>query len=116
MEPLTPGTDTQSSLRSLPILLVLPRIRLQSPLGKQNFRGGSTKKNKVGNFEEAELDSMKTDIERERVVLRNTNNMLGETPTQDDIDNYTAMEKRFNAKVARFNSLLDRHHNSDAEI
>ena len=62
--------------------------------------------------EESELENMKSDIERERAMLRITYTTLGDTPTQDDLDNYKAMENRFNAKVERFNSLLDQHHNS----
>jgi len=60
--------------------------------------------------EESQISTMKADIERDRAHLRNVNNLLGDAPTQEEVDNYKAMEDRFNARVSDFNSLLERHH------
>ena len=62
--------------------------------------------------EESQMEAQKTDIERDRTYLQSVYSALGDTPTQEEMDNYKAMEVRFNAKVSRFNNLLERHHTS----
>jgi tetratricopeptide (TPR) repeat protein len=60
--------------------------------------------------EESQINEMKTDIERERARLRHESNLFGDAPSQEEVDNYKAMEGRFNASVSDFNGLLERHH------
>jgi hypothetical protein len=62
--------------------------------------------------EEAQLDEMKSDIERERTLLKVQYNSLGDAPTEDEVDSYKTMEGRFNVRVERFNNLLESHHSS----
>jgi hypothetical protein len=113
--------DSSSSSSEQPVS-ARPTAQSNSSGGSQYSAPASTGKTQLSDWldrekarletEESQIEALKADIERDRTYLQSVYSALGDAPTQEEMDNYKAMEDRFNAKVSRFNSFLGRHHTS----